>query len=89
MDFQGMPDIGRKPIGILVESEFLAGPTWMRMWSEGKRLAGLRSQSSGCANVHEVASIACVWAGRVLTDARGLEPKPKKVCLTAAAQLVP
>jgi hypothetical protein len=27
MDFQGMPDIGRKPIGMLIESEFLAGPT--------------------------------------------------------------
>jgi hypothetical protein len=61
----------------------------MGMWSEGKRPVGLRSQTLGRTNVHGVANIACVWAGRVLTDACGLEPKPEKACVTAAAQFVP
>ena len=89
MDSDGMPDIGRKPLGMWLGGELLAGPTWMWMWSEGKRPVGLRSQSLGRANVHGVANIACVWAGRVLTVACGLGPKPKKACVTAAAQFVP
>jgi hypothetical protein len=64
-------------------------PTWMWMWSEGERPVGLQSQSLGRANVHGVPDIACVWAGRVLIDACGLQPKTKKACVTAAAQLVP
>jgi hypothetical protein len=28
-----------------------------------------------------------VWAGRVLTDACGLEPKPKKACVTTTTNL--
>jgi hypothetical protein len=48
-----------------------------------QRSLGLRSQSLGRANVHGVSNIACVWAGRVLTDACGLEPKTKKACATA------
>jgi hypothetical protein len=69
--------------------ELFAGPAWMWMWSTGKRPVGVRSHWLGRANVHGVANIACMWAGRVLTDACGLEPKRKKACVNAAAQLVP
>jgi hypothetical protein len=56
---------------------------------KGKRPVGVRSQSLGRANVHGVANIACVWVGRVLTDACGRKPETERACVTATAQLVP